>query len=151
METLKPIEVLHEACQHQCACGEGFHRVDTLRRHAISCRGKVLKKVDLVWRRQKECDKCLTLYAAVTKLFKDGRHRRHFGSKLGSKTRDERITKLVDRKLKQLVSCLGAQSRQNMLEDDKGNKMASGKPRKPTRKLSRTKKPEDTSGLPVGE
>ena len=143
METLKSNEAF------ECACGESFVRSDTLRRHTISCRRKLLKKIEQMWRHQKDCDKCLSLYAAVTKLLKDGRHRLHVGAKMDSKTREERMAQLVDRKLKQLASCLGAQSRQNILE--KCNKMATRKPRKPTRKLSRKKKSEDTSGLPVGE
>ena len=143
METLKPAEVLHEACQHQCDCGESFNRADTLRRHEISCRGKVLKKVDLMWRRRKECDKCLTLYAAVTKLFKDGRHRRHYGSELDSKTCDEMMTKLDDRKL---VSIRPSQSMSNI-----GNKTRKKRSALNYSKLKKKSEETKKNNSPTGE
>lgn len=68
---------VHEV--HKCGCGRAFLRADSLRRHTLSCRRKVTKRIELSWRNQETCPTCLSLYASVSRMMKDGKHKCHTG------------------------------------------------------------------------
>ena len=64
----------NECDLHKCACDRGFLRLDGLKRHNLSCRRKLIKKIDRSWKHQMNCESCRFLYGSAIKLMREGIH-----------------------------------------------------------------------------
>ena len=67
-------ESMEDASRYSCSCCWDFPRSDSLGRHELACRAKLVKRICLAWSQQKTCSICWVLYGHVAKTMRDGNH-----------------------------------------------------------------------------